>query len=178
MADVNETLVVSRWNEATRRMDLVRVPVKSVFGPNDVSDLRTRSLTSKWRNALVREDYSVPRDLVRWPDKQRASGLIRSGYLTGQTSIGTRYPAARAAEALGLAPTGETKDLGELGQVAYVEPAPRRKGRRAVAKATAASRKADAQDRIRPKLDGGGPVVLSDRDMMDALGIKPIGFLE
>jgi hypothetical protein len=48
-------------------------------------------------------------------------------------------------------------------------------GPKTVAPAAPVERPATA---IRPKLDGTAPVVLSDHEMMQMLGIQPIGFLE
>jgi len=67
----------------------------------------------------------------------------------------------------------------ELGLRAYAELTGKRvKRTKAPAKPKVNDLRQKTRERIRRSADGGTPVVLSDHDMMVALGIKPIGFLE
>jgi hypothetical protein len=115
--------------------------------------------------ALMRSPDAPTRGLPRMPDRYSVGRRpVRSGYI-----LGTR--AAGVAAAMDLVPTYQAQR--PWGMTAYVE------GRKASAKASAKRPTSnEAQDAIRPRLDGGSPVVLSDHEMMAALGIMPVGYLE
>lgn len=114
-------------------------------------------------------DYSRARDLSHWPDRKLPSGLVRCE--DGLASIQARSLAAHVGQ--------ESYALRvELGDRAYAELTGKRISRKPSAKASAASRKTEAKADVRLRADGGRPVVLSDHEMMLALGIKPIGYLD
>lgn len=113
--------------------------------------------------------YSRPRSITRFPDRRlRASALVTSD---GVASIQAKSIAAHVGQ--------ENYALrAELGDRAYAELTGKRIVRRPVAKRTPKALDTTARDAVRLRADGGHAVVLTDHEMMKALGIKPIGFLE
>lgn len=117
---------------------------------------------------LMRAPYERARDLSHWPDRKVPDGLVRS--TEGVGSVNPKTLGAKHAQ--------ETYALRcELGPRAYAELTGTRIGPKPVAKPKVVVRM-EAVATIRRRADGGAAVVLSDHEMMVALGIKPVGYLD
>lgn len=135
------------------------------------ADMRLRSKVLHWETKdLMRAPDPRPRDLVPmpgWPTRGPKSA-VKNGYIVGSR-------AHAAARAMGLSSFGQAH-ASVVGMVDYV---PSANGTKPSAKAVDVQPKAKAaREAIRPRLDGTRPVVLSDHELMTALGISAIRMAE
>ena len=120
---------------------------------------------------LMRAPYAPARGLVRMPSRLSAGRPKPPVVKDGIGTIHARsFASKRGQEAYAL--------RCELGDRAYAELTGKR-----VRRTSAAKPKPKGLDRtvaadVRRRADGGSPVVLSDHEMMKALGIAPIGYLD
>ncbi len=115
--------------------------------------------------------YSRARGLSRWPDRMSA-GRPKPPVCTDGigTTMAKSFASKAGQEAYALRV--------ELGERAYAELTGKRKRTRAVAKPKSKGLDPSTQAAVRTRADGGGVVSLSDHELVKALGIKPIGYLD
>jgi hypothetical protein len=115
---------------------------------------------------LMRPTNDGARGLVPMPWRLSAKGRrpVAHGFIVGSR-------ANAAALAMDLDPSTVATAERTFGTVVFVSPKP-------IAEKRGERQASPEREAVRRRADGTSPVVLSDHEMMKALGIKPVGYLD